>query len=496
MLSSATQLLRLVIQGDSKGGVEALRDVGTQAGRTDSQMKKWGQSMNSAANYAAVGVVALSAVIANATRETIAYGEAVDSIADISNLGAEGSSRLVGQFQAFGVASETGAKAVKFFEKNLDDARQGGTETAEAFERLGISLGDLQTLSDEDILAMTRDGLSKTEDVTSQAAIAMKLFGKSGTEVSDWYAAAPEDMKRVNEQLERAGLVWGDKELRTWQDVIDAQREMKIAWTGLQITIAQNVLPYLPPLIEAFSRLLRVIGPLAPVLVPATAALAGFVVVVKTVMIAQTAATAVRGLYLAIGGTQALSAAATGFRVLTANIGLMTAAGGVSIGMLGALGLAVTASTAAVVGAVIAWQQWRDAVDQANQAHQEYLDNYDKARARMVEKYGEGSEQVNKYDSSLGPKKEAQYSEPWWNPFGWFANGGDFMTNGPVVFGAGEAGPERVTITPLNGSRSAGGSGMTMELHFHGPIMGGRAGVREFMKLAGEEAELAMGGLV
>lgn len=496
MLSSATQLLRLVIQGDSKGGVDALKDVGTQAGRTDAQMTKWGQSMNSAANYAAVGVGVLAGVIAKSTQTTIAYGESIDSVTDITNLSAESASRLVGQWQGFGVSADKGASAVKFFEKNLDAARQGSDEMVETFGRLGISLSDIQTLSDEDLLAKTRDGLAGTEDTGARAAIALKLLGRSATELADWYNAAPEDIRRVNEQLEKMGLVWGDKELKTWQDVIDAQREMKIAWMGVQIAIAQYVLPYLPPVIEAFGRLLEILKPLAPVLVPATFALGTFVAIVKTAMIVKEVTMAVKGLYIALGGGQLITTAINGFRTLTAGIGLLGTTAGVSAGMVGLLTGAVTLSTAAVIGAIWAWNEWRDAVDQANQAHQDYLDNYDKARARIVEKYGEGSEQVNKYDSSLGPKKEAQYSEPWWNPFGWFANGGDFMTNGPVVFGAGEAGPERVTITPLNGSRSAGGSGMTMELHFHGPIMGGRAGVREFMKLAGEEAELAMGGLV
>lgn len=34
---------------------------------------------------------------------------------------------------------------------------------------------------------------------------------------------------------------------------------------------------------------------------------------------------------------------------------------------------------------------------------------------------------------------------------GWFANGGTFTTNGPTVFGAGERGPETVSVTPAGG---------------------------------------------
>ncbi len=489
MLSSATQLLRLVISGDAKGGVDALEKVHKQTEKTKDELSNF----DKVTKYSTGAVVAMGAVIGLATKTTIAYGEAIDSVTDITNLGAESASRLVGQWQGFGVSAEKGASAVKFFERNLDAARRGSDEMVETFGRLGISLSDLQTLSDEDLLSKTRDGLAGTQDTGEQAAIALKLLGKAGTELSDWYAAAPEDMERVNEQLEKMGLVWGDKELKTWQDVIDAQREMKIAWMGVQISIADNVLPYLPPLLEGFGKLLQVIGPLAPVLVPATAALAVFVGVVKTVLIAQQAATAVRGLYAVIGGTQALSAAATGFRVLTTNIGLMTAAGGVSIGMLGALGIAIAASTAAVIGAVWAWNEWQKAIDQANAA-------YDNAMATLEKNKGKLSPEF--YEQKKREIEEDKYEKPWymfWAPT--FASGGDFVTSGPqaIIVGDNPGGREHVQVTPLNGGRTpsqGSRSGMTLEMHFHGPIMGGRAGVREFMQLAGEEAELAMGGLV
>lgn len=44
---------------------------------------------------------------------------------------------------------------------------------------------------------------------------------------------------------------------------------------------------------------------------------------------------------------------------------------------------------------------------------------------------------------------------------GWFAGGGDFVTSGPTVVGVGEAGPERVTITPLG--RGGGGVQIRMD---------------------------------
>jgi len=52
----------------------------------------------------------------------------------------------------------------------------------------------------------------------------------------------------------------------------------------------------------------------------------------------------------------------------------------------------------------------------------------------------------------------------------WYGKGGDFMANGPMLIGVGEAGPERVQITPMGGPRagstSGGNGGATWQLTY------------------------------
>ena len=54
---------------------------------------------------------------------------------------------------------------------------------------------------------------------------------------------------------------------------------------------------------------------------------------------------------------------------------------------------------------------------------------------------------------------------------GWHAQGADFITNGPTVFGAGEQHRERVTITPMG--RHGRGGGRELHVHFHDVRFGG-----------------------
>jgi TP901 family phage tail tape measure protein len=70
------------------------------------------------------------------------------------------------------------------------------------------------------------------------------------------------------------------------------------------------------------------------------------------------------------------------------------------------------------------------------------------------------------------PRVEIEWTD---GPFGlsipkfsveWFANGLDAIISGPTIIGVGEAGPERVTVTPLRGGAGSG-PGRSGEYHLH-----------------------------
>ena len=88
-----------------------------QAGRA---VRNVGSVVNTAANGAIAAGGALALAIGVSTKNTIAYGQAVDDVADISNLSAKAASTLTGQMQYFDLSAKSAGTSVKFFEKNLD----------------------------------------------------------------------------------------------------------------------------------------------------------------------------------------------------------------------------------------------------------------------------------------------------------------------------------------------------------------------------------------
>ena len=215
-----------------------LQKTERQAEQTGRAVRNVGEHLNTAANFALGAGAALAGGIALSMKSTIAYGQAVDDIADVSNLSAKAASTLTGQMQYFDLSAKSAGTSVKFFEKNLDAARQGNDEMAEAFARLGISAGELEKFSDAELLFKTRDAMSELGDKTARTAITLQLFGRSGADLADWLDAAPSDIAEVNKLLEESGLIWDGKAIDSWQDMIDAQREMRISMLGLQVAVA------------------------------------------------------------------------------------------------------------------------------------------------------------------------------------------------------------------------------------------------------------------
>lgn len=420
-----TETLRLVISGDSKGAVRALGETGRAS-------KSLGDKMNTAANYALGAGVAMAGAIGQSMRTATDYYEnGVDTINDLTNLSSEATTRLLGQTKAYGIEAETTGKAVKFFERNLDEARQGTETYLEAFERLGFTQEELKNLTDEEILFRTRDAMAGLEDTTSQTAIALQLFGRAGVELSDWYDVAPDEIDKVNKKLEELGLVWGDKEINTYQDMVDAQRDLQLTMLSLQLTVAKEVVPALTPLISQFGKLLQRLRPIMPAIPYLTAGLFAFGGAVKAIRLAQfisglgSSTRAAGGLFSVLRNTKALSIARGGFSRLAGVLrnlpALLTSTGGLYT--LLAAGIAV--DTVLIIKATKAWKGMRDAIKQAAEAYENAKKTLESAAWTSADdKRMKGKSKSWKTKAELAADIEKdKYKSPWWAiPSNWVAD--------------------------------------------------------------------------
>jgi lambda family phage tail tape measure protein len=89
-------------------------------------------------------------------------------------------------------------KLLSSFTANIDKAAEGSFEVQKTLKGLGVSLNDLRTMSIDDLLTKSLDGLAKMEDPLTRNAKAMELFGK---------AAKGVDFSTLNQEMENGAGV-------------------------------------------------------------------------------------------------------------------------------------------------------------------------------------------------------------------------------------------------------------------------------------------------
>lgn len=230
--------IRVVLEVDNK---KYIADVKT-AERTTEQFAK-----NTEKNIASIGprLDALNAKFAGfaAAIAGLGIGAAVanairfaDSIQDISDATSVGISNVLGFSNAValnGGTAEGAQKAILRLAASIDEAASGSKSALLAFNNVGIKIKDLETLSEQDILAKTIEGLAKITDSSKRVALAQQLLGK--------------EFRAVNLTGVAAGYASATAEAAKYQATItktaDLQNKLDQAFQKLQLAILKAIEP-------------------------------------------------------------------------------------------------------------------------------------------------------------------------------------------------------------------------------------------------------------
>jgi lambda family phage tail tape measure protein len=178
----------------------------------------------------ALAGVAVGAFVMNAVRMA-------DAIQDISSATGIAIENVLGFSRAVtlsGGSAEQANNAILKLTQSVGDAAAGSSQLQNSFGRVGVSLQDLATLSEQDILAKTIAGLNNITDSSQRASIQADIFGKtlrgvSLTEVAQKYSAATENSRQYAESVRKAAEL---------QDKLDQ------ALLRVQVTILKLIEPF------------------------------------------------------------------------------------------------------------------------------------------------------------------------------------------------------------------------------------------------------------
>jgi hypothetical protein len=188
------------------------------AGRFVSEM---GTSLvDAGARVLKYGLIAKAALAAAA----LAYASMGDKIAKASTrtgIAAEALSELAFAADRSAVDFETLEGSVRKMQKTVAAAAVGSAEARLALSRLGLTVADLNGLTPDKMLEKIADGMAGIQDPTARAALALSIFGKTGTAILPLFSDGAKGISRLRAEAARLGLTMSTADAKAAEEFHD-----------------------------------------------------------------------------------------------------------------------------------------------------------------------------------------------------------------------------------------------------------------------------------
>ncbi len=140
--------------------------------------------------------------------------------------------------------------SIKLMQRGIYDASQGTGTMVDALKKLNIPVGVLKGMKPEDQFMKLASAIAEIQDPTVRAAMAVEVFGRSGTDLLPMLADGKEGLTKMKDEAAKLGLIFDQEAADKAAKFNDALTTLKGGMTGIQMTIAENLIPVLMPLIE------------------------------------------------------------------------------------------------------------------------------------------------------------------------------------------------------------------------------------------------------
>jgi hypothetical protein len=195
----------------------------------EAKVKAFGASIrNIGMSMAGLGL-AIAAPLAMAVKKFANTGDALQELTQRTKLTSAAAQELSYAASLSDIEVSALEVSLKRMNKTLYDAETGGAAGTEALNELGVSIQDLIGLSPEDKFKLLGDAISRIEDPTKQAAMAMAFFGKSGTDMLPMFENGAAGVEALQKKFRDLGITLSDEDLEAasrFADTLDTLVEV------------------------------------------------------------------------------------------------------------------------------------------------------------------------------------------------------------------------------------------------------------------------------
>jgi|SRR5882672_1479373 len=192
-----------------------------------------------------VGGLFIGKEISEFIQHQVEAGDALVDLADKLGVGADELQAFQYSAGIFGVGADQAALSLSLLNKNVGEAVTGNKEAAKSFSDLKIHLKDNngQVREANDLIPEIADAFAEMKSQQERAAVAMKLFGRSGQALLPFLSKGSEGVKELNDEFIDLGGGMSKSFLEMADKAGDQAFRLNFAIMGLKTTIVEQILP-------------------------------------------------------------------------------------------------------------------------------------------------------------------------------------------------------------------------------------------------------------
>ena len=251
------------LKGEAKATGNQMKQSAIDTEKLAAATKKIGEVAATAtkaiANFTIQGVKVMTAAVTSAaaaiTKLAVDAGKAADDLNTLSSVTGIGTKQL----QEFQYASDlidvdvnTLATSMKKLTSNMSSAKKGSGDVYDTFKELGVEFqnADGTLRNSNDVFNETIRALGNISNETERDATAMKLFGKSATELNPLIEGGIDTLDEMSKKANKLGLVLSQETLDGANKFNDALDMIKANGKGLFNVIGSEIAGQLAPSLE------------------------------------------------------------------------------------------------------------------------------------------------------------------------------------------------------------------------------------------------------
>jgi len=228
--------------------------------RAEAKVVQFGQNIRTIGQRLfAMGAVA-GGVLAVATREFATWGDSLSKMSGRTGVSVQALSELSYAARQSGTDVAALETALRTMQRNLTLAFEGNDAAIRKLQILGLNIETLKRMSPEEQFLAVGEALSRMSDPTERSALAMRLLGKSGTQLLPMFANGISGVNALRERCRELGLTVSDLDAANATKLSDNLTDVGLTIRAVGFAIGASLAE---PLIRLTERMINCIAGIA-----------------------------------------------------------------------------------------------------------------------------------------------------------------------------------------------------------------------------------------